>query len=145
MDGLEKYDALKLRLTIDLLRIDQEIAQMPQLVQEAGELAAASNDEENASRLALDVIRTEAAARLREVESGSKPRSETMIDSMLNGEEDVQAARVAYDAARLQSSRWNNLLSAMREKSRLLGKAADLTVAGYITPSSYAPGRREKK
>lgn len=136
-----RYAEITSSLRINILGIDQDLMAMPQLVQQAAELAADANADEHASKLAMDIIMAEASARLREPEEGQKARSETQIASQLILEPDVQAARQAYDESRLTSAKCSALLGSMRDKSRLLGKTCDLVVAGFITPSSYSPRR----
>ena len=144
-DREQDYERLKARLSIDLLRVSQEVSESPAVLQECVELAIAVECEELAARLALDVITAEAAARLREPEEGRKARSETQIASELAMLEDVQAARAAYDQSKLDSKRFNSLVASMRDKVRLVGKAADMTVAGFVAPSSYTGQRTRGK
>ena len=139
----KKYDELRAKLQIDILRIGDELIAMPALVQETAELAAVIGAEEHGCRLALDIISAEAASRLREPEDGKKAKSETQIASELISQGDVQDARQAYDSAKLDAAQANALHNSMREKVRLLGKACDLVVAGFITPSSYSPRRAD--
>lgn len=138
-----KYEALCKRLQVDLLRIDQEIMNMPQLVQESAEFAALIQAEEHAAKHALDVVEAETAKAMRVTPVDGKPPSEARIASELVLYRDVQDARQALDTAKYDSARAVALHYNMREKTRLLGKAADMTIAGFIVPSSYAPRRRE--
>lgn len=138
-----KYDELRAKLVIDLTRVDQELVSQPLLLQESAELAAQMASEEHAARHAADIISAEAAQRLRDdgTSNGGKAPSEARISSEILLMEDVRAARDAYDAARLESARCNALYASMRERVRLLGKACDMTVAGFIVPNSYSPRR----
>jgi hypothetical protein len=140
-----KYADLSKVLMIDLLRIDREVAVTPQRIQEAAELAITVGDEERAAKFALDVITAEAGSRLRSIPmEGGKPRSEASIERELILEPDVQAARMEYENARSNAAKCRALSDNMREKSRLLGKACDMTIAGFISPASYARKPLEK-
>ncbi len=133
----KRYDDLSAQLPIDLLRIDQELMKMPQLVQETAELAVAVADEERATKMALEIISSEAQLRIRTIEPGMKPKTEGQVAAELVLQEDVQAARNDADHAKLDASLCRSLHSSMTEKSRLLGKACDMTIAGFIVPNRY--------
>ena len=137
------YEDLKNRLELNILEIDHELMSLPALVQEAAELSTMASADEHAARHALDVVTAEAASRLRAQDEGKKVRSETQIASEIALDEEVQIARKAYDDSRLDAARASALFNSMREKGRLIGKAADLIVAGFITPSSYSARRVE--
>lgn len=138
----KRYDALVPQLRISLLEIDKELMQGAQLVQECAELSADANSWEQEAKLTLDIVIADASARLRSPEDKAKKvPSETAIQSQLPLEEDVQEARLEYDNAKHLASICSSLVGSMREKARLIGKACDMTVAGYVTPSSYAPRR----
>lgn len=139
----KRYDELTQKLLISLLEIDKELMHGAQLVQQCAELSADANSQEQEAKLTLDIVTAEASARLRIHEEGKKARSETQIQSELPLEEDVQAARMEYDTAKHLASICSSLVGSMREKARLIGKACDMTVAGYITPSSYQPRRTQ--
>ena len=139
-----KYAELSGILEINLLKIDQEVAVTAHRLQEAAELAVAAGNEERASRMARDIITAEAGQRLRGTPADSgKARSETQIERELILEPDVQAAREAHENAQASASLCRSLAENLKEKARLVGKACDMTIAGYITPSSYSPKRRE--
>jgi hypothetical protein len=137
------YDALKAKLPIDLLRLDSDLTELPQLVQEAAEQAADLLNELNSADHELDVAKAQAAADIRAAFEGSKAPSETQISSVIELNPNVQAARVKLNEARFQSKKANDMVSSFRDKSRLIGKCADMIVSGFITPSSVY--RKEKE
>ena len=51
------YIKLRSRLVIDMLRFDEEIMALPQLIQEAAELAADAGVERDSSKQARDIAR----------------------------------------------------------------------------------------
>lgn len=138
------YDDLKRRLTIDLLRIDDELTQMPFLIQEGAEAAAAISNDLNAADFELDVLKAQVAADLRTAESyGSRPPSETRIAGMIDIDPRIQEAKKKVDEIKYQYRMVNDLVSALREKSRLLGKVSDLIIAGYLSPNSAKTYRED--
>jgi hypothetical protein len=138
-----RYQVLSGKLAISLHEIDKELMSCPQLVQQCAELSADANSEELEARLALDITTARASDRLRTPGEGKKVPSETQIAACLPLEDDVQQARSEFDATKHLSSVCSSLVGSMREKVRLIGKACDMTVAGYVTPSSYAPRRTQ--
>lgn len=138
------YDKLNAQLKVNLLRLDQELSIMPQLVQEAAELSAELENEEGATKLALDIIEAETAARLREIPVGGKPPSETRVFAELVLDPTVQGARAELALAKLDSSRGKALYNSMRDKRGMIGHACDMTVGGYMTTPSYT-GRRTQQ
>jgi hypothetical protein len=139
----KRYAELKAALPVDLERIDTELAQVAQPVQQCAELAADANNEEQATKMALDVITAETSAVLRNAEEGKKALSEAAITSMLPMQEAVQIARVNFDDAKYWSSLCTALQNSMRTKASSVHKACDMTIAGWITPSSYSLRRAE--
>jgi hypothetical protein len=137
----ERYLHLSGKLKINLAEIDREIMVAGQLLQECAELSADATNEEQIARRALDVISSEAAARLREPKEGMKEKSESRIASEVPMQEDVQAARAYYIETQHKSKICDALVYSMREKSGLVKKAADMIVAGYIQPASYIQRR----
>jgi hypothetical protein len=142
-ENQKKYEELTSILAIDLLQIDHEVSVTPQKLQEAAELSIAVGEEERANKMARDIITAEAGQRLRSIPSeGGKPRSETAIERELILEVDVQGARDVHERSQAEAQKCRALAENLREKARLLGKACDMTIAGYITPSSYSPRRQ---
>lgn len=142
-EELQVYDRLRERLRIDYLRIDEEVASMSQLIQEAAELSVAASDAEAAAKATLEVVSAEAAARLRAVGHGEKAKSDTQISRELPLEDDVQEAQLFLARARTDAALWKVLVGSMQDKSQILRKGCELIISGFITPSSYRPGRAE--
>lgn len=139
-DQKKRYDRLCASLELNLLRIDQELAHNQQIVQETGELTAELDREEGAAKHTLEVIGAEAARRMRVRDDKI---SEARIKAELPLEETVQEAQGSYLNTVYDAQLARSLHRAMVDKSRSIGKACDMVVSGFITPSSYAPRRRE--
>jgi hypothetical protein len=138
---MDRYTDLSEHLKIDLSQIDQEIIQGAQNIQLCSELAAEASDEENMARLAYDMVVAKVSSQLREPEEGKKARSETQISSEILLYSEVIAAKEKHNQAKFQAELCSSLAGSMRMKANLVRDAASLTVAGYITPTSYAEKR----
>lgn len=135
----DTYHALRAQLPIDIGDLDNDLMKMPQLVQDAAELAIAAADEENACQLALDVIKAQVGQQLREQQ---EKITEAAIERSLPLFEEVQDARVAVNHAKTYAKLCDDLVRSLRTKSSLLQKASDLIIAGYITPAAAYERRR---
>lgn len=135
----QRYDNLSRRLRIDMADVDNELVDMPMLVQEAAELATDANDVENLAHLDYDVARAEYGQRLR---LENDRISEARIESSMPLDPIVVQARVGYERAKIDSALCAALVSALRTKSSLLQKAADMMLAGWITPNAAYERRR---
>ena len=126
------YDELKKKLSIDLLRLDQEMTELPFLVQEAAEMSSETFNELQKADVELDIEKASAAARMREEDPKT---SEARIASCLILDPQVQEATKKLNELKYLSKLSSDLVTNLRDKSRLLGKIADLTIAGYISPN----------
>jgi len=140
----DPYLSLRAQLGIDLLALDDELMKMPQLVQDAAELAAEANDDANAAALAYEVCKAEAGLRIRESAPHSERVTEASIERQLPLDPEVQDARVAADQAKTYAGLVHALVQSLRTKSTLLQKASELVIAGYITPNAAYQRRREE-
>jgi len=136
-DNLRQYERLKRSLPLDQLRIDEEIMELPMLMQEAAELAASLREEERTAIHDYEIAKSEAAQRLRSTtdEKGKAP-SEASISSRLNAEVDVQNARRDVEQTKYDADVATALASNLHEKRYTLLKFADMMLAGFITPTS---------
>jgi hypothetical protein len=138
----EKYVELRQSLLIDLLNLDHEILCLPQLIQDAAEIAATADEAESSAKHIYEVISAEVSSLMRDM-GGTKPPSETQISARLPLNIDVQEARKNYDTSKFDSKIWSAMVSSLREKSKLLQKTSDLIMAGFISQSSaYEKARR---
>lgn len=143
-DDEDAYARLRRMLRIDHTRIDEEIMELPMLLQDAAELAAKLGEAERIVAHDYEITKAEVAAEMRRVLDGGKPPSEASIASALNGDERVQAARREVELARRDTEIAKALAGNMHEKSSLIRKTADLMLAGYITPASIVDRNRQE-
>lgn len=138
----ELYARLRERLYLDIAKLDEEVSMMPVLVQEAAELATAMENEEVAAKMALGVIRAEAAARLREIPlDGGKARPETRVESELILDEQVQLAQAELAAVQMETARCKALYNSMRDKRGMVSNACDMSISIWHTSASYTGSR----
>lgn len=134
------YRVLRAQLAIDMIDIDNELMKMPQVVQDACELAVEAADNENACELAYDVLKASIGQSLREQQERI---SEAAIERQLPLYDEIKDARNAYNHAKTYTKLCDDLVRALRTKSSLLQKTSDLIISGYITPSAAYERRRE--
>jgi hypothetical protein len=138
-DFPEAYQALCAQLPVDLLDLDNELMKMPQLVQDAAELAYNASNAEGAALLAYDVIKAQIGQQLRE---DNEKITEAAIERSLPLYEDVQEARVAVNQAKTYAKLCEDLVRNLRIKSSTLQKSCDLIVSGYMTTGTVYERRR---
>ena len=132
----EKYYRLADHLGLDLLDMEGGFMRTPRVLQDAGELAAKADEASNLARHALDIAVATVADRLRQVPVNGKEPSQARIESMVPLDPDVQHARNAHAAAIYDAKICSALFESFKQQAFLLTKAADMVVAGYITPAA---------
>ena len=142
--AVEKYRWLRQRVRLDLLYIDEDIQELPVLLQEAGELTAAALENRESTKADLEMQESAVADRLRRPSDGSKIPSETAIASMIALDDDYKRLQQELSIARLNASLWQNLMEALRSKSALVRASADLIQASFISTSYYVDKRKKE-
>lgn len=137
----EKYRWLKQRVRLDLLYIDEDIQELPILLQEAGENTAVALERRESTKADLETQEAVTANRLRRDEYNGK-KSEAAIASMIPLDEDYQRIQKDLSEARLDASLWMNLMDTLRSKSSLVRASADLVQAGFISTVHYTEKRK---
>lgn len=140
-----EYVWLRRRLTLDLCNIDDEIMEIPSLIQQAGELTStaielrelAKEDYEREEAKAADILRTTP-------DTKGKQRSETAIQSEIPLSDDVKASLVELSRCRLDAALWQSLTEALRSKNSAIRVVADLLNSGFLTSSSIYDKRRKE-
>ena len=141
----KKYAWFRVKTQIDLMEIDEEVSQMPTLLQDAGELTCSAIEARDSSKELLSQVRSEIAAELRatKTESG-KPKSETQIESEIELSSKFKEQQDLLSQARQDAGLWINLMEALRTKAAQLRTAADLISSGYITRDYISNKRRDE-
>jgi hypothetical protein len=137
----EDYQALRAQLPIDWLSLDDELMKMPQLVQEAAEMAMRAGNAVGGAELAYDVIKAEIGQAMR---AENERITEAAIERNLPLYNDVQEARMELIHAKTYAKLCEDLVRNLRIKSTTLQKSSDLIISGYITPSAAVQQRRDE-
>jgi hypothetical protein len=144
----QKYRWLRFKLNIDFLRIDDELAEIGMLIQEAGERACSAIEARDAAKDELERVKAKVADDLRKpiITPDSKPeyRSEARITSELPLDDRVLQAQIILGRAKFDASLWEKLTSNLITKSSSIRAAADLVQAGFLTPSFVLDKRRRE-
>jgi hypothetical protein len=144
----QRYRWLRVKLNIDFLRIDDELAEIGMLIQEAGERACSAIEARDAAKDELERVKAKVADDLRKpiIEPESKPeyRSEARIASELPLDDRILQAQTILGKAKFDASLWEKLTSNLITKSSSIRAAADLVQAGFLTPSFVLDKRRRE-
>ena len=138
----EKYANLRAKLAIDLLRFDQELIEIPQLVQEAAELAAQATERRETCKHLRDIAMADAAYAMRSVEG--KAPSETAIASQVVLVDLVQDARNELISAERDADTWKALVYALQNKKEVLRTISEQILAGFMSPTSFVADARKE-
>lgn len=139
----EQFIWFKARRELDLLRVDEDLMELPSLVQEAGECCAIANEFRDQAKEEFEVVKANLAQQLRDLPlNGGKVRSETMVESQLRLYEPYTAAQQKYQQARLDSALWATMIESMRIKSHSCRVVADLLNSGFLTVDYVRQRRR---
>lgn len=141
----EKYLWLKRQVSLDMMRIDEELMEIPVLIQEAGENVALAMEIREAAKSDLEVEAAKQAANLRNIklESG-KPPSETAVDKMVPLTPEYEQKLTILSQARLDAGLWQSIMEALRTKSSAIRTVADLVAAGWLSRDHIIQNRRRE-
>lgn len=142
MTDQDKFDRLKGRLTIDPMRLTEELIELPSLQQEASEMTAEWQKARDEAKDALELMKATVGYDIRSDTAYQRKPPEDQIKSEVLLSEDVQTANAALNDAEYNLSLWKSLADGMRAKSFAIGKIGDLISSGYTTPNSIYAERR---
>jgi hypothetical protein len=141
MENKDRYDQIRAKLIINMHSLDDEVVQLPGLLNEAIEheaLAMAMRDNAK-NRLSFIVAQTQ--AHLRDVvvydeNNKIKKRTESEYKELAEISDPVQEAQGEHETFCFEYNLWRGLTEGLRMKASSLKRLNELTVCGYITPSS---------
>jgi len=141
------YRRLRGKLSIDQLRIDDELMELPVYIMEASENVSEALQIRDNCKNRLDVLLATAARRLRAVpvsDDGKAPkaRSEAAIADEKYLDDDVQGGVSELEIAKYDLSLWNGLLDGLKEKSSSVRRVAELMMGGFLTNAQVYQERR---
>ena len=138
----QRFLQLKTQLSIDPMRLDEELIRMPSFVQEVAEITAEALLERNIAENDLKIVMAEVSAEIRE--SAEKKPAEKQIESEILLNENVQKAMTKLEQAKFEYAMWQGLMDGAKTKSASLKNTSDLINSGYHTTDTiYANRRRE--
>ncbi|MBO0736277.1 MAG: hypothetical protein J2P48_06875 [Alphaproteobacteria bacterium] len=135
---LERCYNLRNHLGLDLAELENAFMATPGILQQAGELVAEADEVVNTCRHELDIAKAEAAERYRD----SGVTVEARISSMIPLDSTVRLCNRRLINARFEMEVCDSLYKALEVQSRLLSRAADMIVSGYISPTVINERRR---
>ena len=135
-DGLKKG--------IDELRLDDELLRQPASMQEVAEHCAGAVRDRDICKHDLILAEAEEANKLRRLtDDNDKPFSEARVNRELPLTKSVQKATAVMEDAEHSVRIWSALTGAYSDLGSAIRRIADLTTAGYLTPSSAMRDRRD--
>jgi len=138
-----EYIWLKRRVGLDIPSIDDEVMEIPSLIQQAGELTSTAIEIRELAKEDYERAKAHAAETLRNTsDPKGKQRSETAIQSQLILSPEVEQRGKELSASRLDAALWQSLTEALRSKNSAIRVVADLLNSGYLTSSSITEKRR---
>jgi hypothetical protein len=141
----EKYLWFRSKRRLELLDIDEELIEIPVLVQDAGECVAIANELRDSAKEEFDRTKANIAQQLRIVPGDNgKARSESTIDSQLPLYDLYKTSQNKLSQARLDAALWSSMQEAMRTKSSQIRVAADLLSNGFLTTDYVRTKRRRE-
>ena len=140
-----EYVWLRNKLQLDLCNIDDEIMEIPSLIQQSGELTSTAIEIRESAKDDYEREKAKAADILRNThDPDGKKRSETAIQSQLLLSDNVDKAGKELSKARVDAALWQSLTEAFRSKNSAIRVVADLVNSGYLTTSSIYEKRRKE-
>jgi hypothetical protein len=143
-NGSKRYAALRVRVPLDLLIVDEELQDISMLILEAGEFVAEANELRDGAKDYLTQVESEVADALRHTSNDEKAPSETKIASLIPLNAKYQEAQLIYNRTKLDATLWANLQDTLRTKSHSIRAAADLVQAGFLSQDVIYRKRREE-
>jgi hypothetical protein len=142
------YDRLRGRLQVEPHNIDRDVIELPSQLLEAITCEVEAMNVRDVAKNVLEFVRAQEMTRLRDVlviDENQKPlkRTEGQFKELCELEDAVQQAVADLETAKYVYELWRGLTESLREKSNSLKRLNELTIAGYITPSSLHEQRRE--
>ena len=140
----DRYSWIRSRIPLDLLTLDEALEELPSLIQEAGELTSAAIEIREVARQELSLIESQIAERLRNSTSGSRPASETTIQSKIPLDSEYQEAQKSLGTSRLDAALWGNLVESLRKKDSSIRTSSELMISGWISKDFVLERRRRE-
>ena len=139
----KQYEFLRGKVKLDLLCIEDELMEMPVLIQQCGELTAQAIDGVTVSKDNYNAVRATLSHKLRiEPLPSGKTRSEAQIDSEIDGLKEMKETSDDLSSAKLDAGLWQALMESLQTKAASIRTAAELIKAGFISTDYILNKRR---
>jgi hypothetical protein len=140
----DAYARLKARLSIDPMRLDDELIELPALLMEANEAAAEAVSMREVAKNELAMQQALIADRLRREPGDGKKKSETQISSEIALSPEYHDVLDRVEQAKHEAALWLGLVDGFKTKASALKSVADLIVSGYLAPNAAYNARRNE-
>lgn len=140
----ERYRMLRRRVWLDLMNLDDELAQMSALLQDAAEYTAKAIEKQDNAEDFIEQMKAAVCFDLRSNQVNGKTRSEAQIATEYANDSGYQEAQRTFNSCRYDANLWKALTDNLRAKSHSINSAAELIKVGYITQTSIVGKRREE-
>jgi hypothetical protein len=140
----DRYNRLRGLLIIDMKKLDDEVIQLPGLMLESIECEVEAMALRDNAKNRLSFLKSQESARLREVividaskkEPTPRKRTEGELNELTEISDVVQEAQGEYEEAKFEYELWRGVTEGLRTKASSLKRLNELTVCGYISPTS---------
>ena len=149
MDNLEpkfmtdRFRILRGKVSLDLMRLDENTETLPSLIQESGECAGYAMEIRDTLKEELEYVYAAEFSRLKSPPEG-KPPSDDVTNNAAIASVVYQSKLKEYQEARLDAKIWQNLANSLDKKSFSINTSAQLIISGYITRDSIIERRRKE-
>lgn len=135
----KRYEELRAYLKIDMGRIDEELMEHPQRLEEASaELAHAIKERESAEQQ-VKLVEAQAADEMRRK---NDKISEAAIKTKVPLDEEYITAKENYTRLQYEAALWAGVVDAYRAKTSAMKHLSELMVSGYITQPAVREAQR---
>lgn len=133
-----QFKMLRASLTIDIMRMDDELIQHPMLMQSVTELAADALREHDALKHELDLTVAEVGSRIRKAQTPENGKGPTIaeLQEFVTRDKKVIEANTNLENAKQDLAYWRGLADSYRTKGSSLKHLSELIQAGYLAPNS---------
>jgi hypothetical protein len=139
------YEELSAKLQVDELRLDEEIIELPRLLQEVNEYVAAAVYMRDQVQNEIKIAMAEESRDIRvHSEASAKRLTEASIEVGVVLSPRIKAMQTRFEDVKYDLARWQALSEAVRNKGYALKNVAELIIAGYVTPDTIIKRRRER-
>lgn len=135
------FAELSSRLVIDILRLDDELIELPMTVQTIAEQTSFAIAKRDELKSALNQAKSESMSFLRRVNEKKPPETQIESDSILSPQF-IEANRT-YLNAKLDADLWMGLSDAMKTKESSIKIICSLISSGYTTIQTVTNERRK--